>query len=213
LLAASWRTMRRPEKNGPTGRPVIGWAAIALGVLGLIHIDHGLPRPSGGMQAMREAGGAVGYISSALIADLFRTTLVAIPLLVLLTFFGLLVVTATPVYQIPTRLAALRDKVLGRDGADQDAESAPETEPAAPRLRRTRPRRRQATTAGAESDDNGADDSGSGHTGSGHTGSGGSADPEALENRAMRRRGGAATGTAETGPAEPPEHKPLPQRV
>ena len=55
---------------------------------------------------MREAGGAVGYIGSAMIADLFRSTLIAVPLLVLLTFFGLLVVTATPVYQIPARTAA-----------------------------------------------------------------------------------------------------------
>ncbi len=56
LLVAAWAVMRRPGKGGPAGRSVIGWSAIALGVLGLIHIEHGLPRPSGGQEAMREAG-------------------------------------------------------------------------------------------------------------------------------------------------------------
>ncbi|MDX6365199.1 MAG: segregation ATPase FtsK/SpoIIIE, family, partial [Nocardioidaceae bacterium] len=114
LVGAAWRTMRKPELNGPAGRPVVGWSAIGLGVLGLIHISHGLPRPGGGQDAMRAAGGAVGYVGSAMIADLFHSTVVAIPLLVLLSVFGLLVVTATPVYKVPSRLAALRDKLLGR---------------------------------------------------------------------------------------------------
>ncbi len=129
LLLAAWRMMRSPELNGPAGRPVIGWAAIALGVLGLVHLQHGLPRPSGGQDAMREAGGAIGYIGSALVADLFRSTLIAVPLLVLLTFFGLLVVTATPVYQIPVRLAAARDKILGRTPVDTDEAAVVEAQP------------------------------------------------------------------------------------
>ena len=139
VLLAAWRTMRSPELNGPAGRPVIGWAAIALGVLGLIHIDHGLPRPNDGQEAMSEAGGAIGYIGSALVADLFRSSVIAVPLLVLLTIFGLLVVTATPVYQIPQRLVALRDKLLGRTPADPDAEVAPEPEAPMP-LELCRPR-------------------------------------------------------------------------
>jgi S-DNA-T family DNA segregation ATPase FtsK/SpoIIIE len=137
LLAAAWRTMRKPELNGPAGRSVIGWLAVSLGVLGIIHIGHGLPRPSGGMHAMREAGGAVGYIGSAMVADLFRSTVIAVPLLVLLSVFGILVVTATPVYQVPSRLAALWDRALGRtaraadDGADPDTlvQPVPTVEP------------------------------------------------------------------------------------
>ena len=151
LLLAAGRMMRRPDLNGPAGRPVIGWAAISLGVLGLIHIDHGLPRPSGGQQAMREAGGAVGYIGSATIADLFRSTVIAVPLLVLLAFFGVLVVTATPVYQIPGRLAALRDKALGRrtttsapgDGGAEPPAPLPTTQQVA----ETEPSRRGSPTS------------------------------------------------------------------
>jgi S-DNA-T family DNA segregation ATPase FtsK/SpoIIIE len=159
LLFAAWAVMRRPGKGGPAGRSVIGWSAVSLGVLGLIHIQHGLPRPGGGQQAMRDAGGAVGYIGSAMIADLFRSNLLAIPLLVLLTFFGFLVVTATPVYQIPERLTMLRDKVLGRPALDEGTDEsplAPSAAPAAPEpLNRGRRRSRVGAMAPA---DTGPDD-------------------------------------------------------
>ncbi len=202
LLVGAWQLMRKPMAERPSGRPFIGWAAVALGVLGLVHIQHGLPRPDpahGGMSAVREAGGAVGYISSALVADLFRSTIIAIPLLVLLTLFGLLVVTATPVYQIPNRLRALRDKLLGRSGGLPDAQSEGEPagtetsgppEPLQP-LTRHRPRRRVATMTGDET--------------TGVT----PADPSVLESREISRRDQAP----DDGPLEPPPHTPLPQRV
>ncbi|MGH3387891.1 MAG: DNA translocase FtsK 4TM domain-containing protein, partial [Actinomadura sp.] len=114
MLLIAWRTLRRPENNGPPGRQIIGWTAMALGVMGMVHIAHGVPRPAGGSEQMREAGGAIGYFTSAILVDLFRTNLVAVPLLVLLTLFGLLVTTGTPVYAIPTRLGTLRDRLLLR---------------------------------------------------------------------------------------------------
>jgi S-DNA-T family DNA segregation ATPase FtsK/SpoIIIE len=193
VLLAAWRTMRSPELNGPAGRPVIGWAAIALGVLGLVHIDHGLPRPSGGQEAMQEAGGAIGYIGSALVADLFRSSVIAVPLLVLLTVFGLLVVTATPVYQIPQRLVAVRDKMLGRTPTDHDAEVAVEPETPMP-LQRSRPRRRVGVMTDPEVT---ADEI--------------AADPAAMEGRELGKRGKKAAD--EDGELEPPPHTPLPQRV
>ncbi len=126
MLVIALRTLRRPDRNGPAGRQVIGWTALTLGVMGLVHIAHGLPRPAGGSEEMRDAGGAVGYFTSAILVDLFRTNAVAIPLLVLLTLFGLLVVTGTPVYAVPTRLATLRDRLLLRKPAEpaDDEESA-----------------------------------------------------------------------------------------
>jgi|RhiMetdeSRZDD1v2_1073273.scaffolds.fasta_scaffold19196_4 DNA segregation ATPase FtsK/SpoIIIE, S-DNA-T family len=122
LLVIAWRTLRRPESNGPAGRQIVGWTALTLGVMGLVHLAHGLPRPAGGSEEMRNAGGAVGYFTSALLVDLFRTDVVVIPLLVLLTLFGLLVTTGTPVYAIPGRLATLRDRILGKP-AEPDKES------------------------------------------------------------------------------------------
>ena len=202
LLVCAWLAMRKPRLEGPSGRPLIGWAATSLGALGLIHIQHGLPRPSpsdGGIDAMREAGGAIGYVSSALISDLFRSTAIAIPLLVLLTIFGLLVVTATPVYQIPSRVRGIVDKLLGRTPSAVPAESTDEWTSLEP-LTRTRPRRRVSTMTGDETDEIEP------------------VDGQALESREFAPRdgtGGSASGagSSEDTPLEPPPHTPLPQRV
>ncbi len=151
LLVVAWRLLRTPQENGPAGRQVIGWSSITLGILGLVHIANGLPRPRdvGGQAAIQDGGGAIGYVVSAVLSDLFRTELLAIPLLVLLTVFGLLVVTATPVHTIPTRLAALRDSVLRR--TPQRAVEDTERTNATP-LSRSRPRRRQASMTPDETD-------------------------------------------------------------
>ena len=123
LVYAGWRTLRDPERNGPAGRQVIGWTAFGLGLLGIVHIANGNPQPVlGDATNLQEAGGAVGYVTSSLLLDLMQTPYVVVPLLGLLAIFGILIITATPVYQIPVKLAALRDKALGR--------TAPEVEPA-----------------------------------------------------------------------------------
>ncbi len=123
LSFLGWRTLRDPEHNGPAGRQVIGWSALCLGVLGIVHIANGNPQPElGDASALQEAGGAVGFVVSSLLLDLLRTAYVVVPLLALLGLFGLLVITATPVYQVPARLAATRDRLLGRTPAGADGE-------------------------------------------------------------------------------------------
>src|SRR4051794_7354984 len=120
LVWVGWRTMRDPESNGPAGRQVVGWVALAFGVLGVVHIAAGNPRPvNGDASDLQDAGGAVGYVVSSLLLDLLRTPYVVVPLLLLLAFFGVLVITATPVYQVPVKLAAVRDRLLGRTPVDQ----------------------------------------------------------------------------------------------
>ncbi len=131
LLYAGWRTLRDPERNGPAGRQVIGWCAFGLGLLGIVHIANGNPQPVlGDASNLQEAGGAIGYVTSSLLLDLMQTAYVVVPLLVLLAVFGILIITATPVYQVPGRLAALRDKALGRT-ADA-GETAADEEPTRP---------------------------------------------------------------------------------
>lgn len=123
LVWAGWRTLRDPERNGPAGRQVIGWSAFALGLLGIVHIANGNPQPVlGDASNLQEAGGAVGYVTSSLLLDLMQTPYVVVPLLVLLATFGILIITATPIYQVPARLAALRDQALGRTHAEPEAE-------------------------------------------------------------------------------------------
>ena len=206
LCFIAWRNMRDPEANGPAGRQVIGWSALLIGVLGLVHIANGMPEPhAGNAYAMQHAGGAIGYVISTLLVDLLRSSLVAIPLLVLIAMFGVLVVTATPIHQLPTRIAELRDGLLGRtppeeEQADPDAETAP--------LKRSRTRRR----VGSMVDEDGGEKP---------------YDSPVLEGRALGRRGkskelaqdavelgqSGADPAAEKEKAEAPAHTPLPARV
>ena len=115
LAVIGLRNMRDPESNGPVGRQLIGWLALAFGVLGIVHVAAGNPQPAlGDASPLQEGGGAIGYVVSSLLLDLLRSPYVVVPLLALVAFFGVLVITATPVYQVPVKLAALRDRLLGR---------------------------------------------------------------------------------------------------
>ncbi len=106
LVLTAWRTLRHPDRNGPGGRQAVGWSVLLLGLLGLVNIAHGLPRTNAPDQ-LREAGGVVGYISSSLLSDLL-SVYVAVPLLVLLTLFGLLVVVGIPLHELPDRARSAR---------------------------------------------------------------------------------------------------------
>ncbi len=135
LCFVAWRNLRDPDSNGPAGRQVIGWTALLFGVLGIVHIANGSPAPELGDTApLQQAGGAIGFVVSKLLLDLLQTAYVVVPLLVLLALFGLLVVTATPVYQVPARLRELADRVMGRQ---VPAEPEPETPAKRSRARRT----------------------------------------------------------------------------
>ena len=67
------------------------WTTLMVfGVLGLIHIAHGVPRGAD-PEAVRQAGGFLGFFSSSFLVDLVSVWL-AVPILVVLTLFGVLVV-------------------------------------------------------------------------------------------------------------------------
>ncbi|MBO1029871.1 DNA translocase FtsK 4TM domain-containing protein [Tessaracoccus sp. SD287] len=106
FLAMAYRTLRHPERNGATGRQLIGWSCTLFGVLGLVNIVRGLPTPAD-QPALRAAGGALGYISSSMFTELL-TRWVAIPLLVLMALFGLVVIIGMPLYEIGDRIHAAR---------------------------------------------------------------------------------------------------------
>ncbi|MGH3159986.1 MAG: DNA translocase FtsK 4TM domain-containing protein, partial [Streptosporangiaceae bacterium] len=117
LALLGWRYLRHPDRNAETGRMIIGWLALIIGVVGLVHIANGTPQPSAGAAAMRHAGGLIGYLAAKpLVAAL--TPWVAAPLLALVAGFGILVITATPVHTIPSRLGGLRQS--GRDDETLD---------------------------------------------------------------------------------------------
>ncbi|MCG6497584.1 DNA translocase FtsK [Kitasatospora sp. A2-31] len=106
LLAIAVRLMRHPELPEANGRIVIGLSALVVGVLGLVHIGCGAPMMGSGATRIRAAGGIVGWAVSTPMMAAAGPPL-AVPLLLLLAFFGLLVTTATPVNRIPERLRAV----------------------------------------------------------------------------------------------------------
>ena len=106
LLA--WRFLRHPDRNQATRRAAIGWAALVLGLCGLLEIAKGTPHPSDGAAVIRQAGGFVGYGTGAPLAAAV-TPWVAAALLALLALFGLLLITGTTLHRIPERLHGLRE--------------------------------------------------------------------------------------------------------
>lgn len=110
LAVIGVRLIRHPEKPEANGRIVIGLSALVIGVLGQVHIACGSPARADGMEAIRDAGGLIGWATSTPLIFTMGEIL-AVPLLVLLTVFGLLVVTATPVNAIPQRLRLLGTKL------------------------------------------------------------------------------------------------------
>ncbi|MFF1650504.1 DNA translocase FtsK [Streptomyces sp. NPDC058240] len=110
LGAIAVRLIRYPEKPEANGRIVIGLSALVVGVLGQVHIACGSPGREDGTTAMQNAGGLIGWAASKPLIYTMGEVL-AVPLLLLLTVFGLLVVTATPVNAIPQRLRLLGTKL------------------------------------------------------------------------------------------------------
>ena len=105
-----WRFMRHPDRNAALPPAEIGWTALMTGALGLLHIAKGVPTLSprgGGWPAVRTAGGLVGMVASWPL-DKGLTAWVATPLLGLVAAYGVLVITGTPVRDVPERLRELR---------------------------------------------------------------------------------------------------------
>ncbi|SFF92594.1 DNA segregation ATPase FtsK/SpoIIIE, S-DNA-T family [Streptomyces mirabilis] len=153
LAVIAARFILHPEKPEANGRIVIGLSALVIGVLGQVHIACGAPARSDGMQAIRDAGGLIGWGASTPLTYMMGDVL-AVPLLVLLTIFGLLVVTATPVNAIPQRLRLLGQK-LGVVQADPDEDAFDDDERYEEQWREALParsRRRSRTPEGYDAE-------------------------------------------------------------
>lgn len=108
LLYFAVRLFRKPEDSQATGRITIGTLLLILSSTGLAHLlngSHGATNPRGAT-AIREGGGLVGYwVAKPLVA--LMTSLLAYPLLIVLFFFGILIISATPLSKVGIRLKVL----------------------------------------------------------------------------------------------------------
>ena len=100
LLYFAFRLFRVPEDSKATGRIIIGTLALLLSSTGLAHRFNG--STGTGATDMREGGGWLGYAVTKPLVGL--TTVLAEPILYIVFIFGLLVITATPVSEVFTRI-------------------------------------------------------------------------------------------------------------
>ena len=126
LLGVAIQILRYPDApSQKKGRLTIGWTLLALSVMGTTHIILGNPQPVQGAQAMREAAGWVGWCVSASLNSAVGTA-VTVLILVILLFFAILIITATPINSIPRKFKVLRDKYNRTKSATKDAVSQPD---------------------------------------------------------------------------------------
>ncbi|QVQ53643.1 DNA translocase FtsK [Spiractinospora alimapuensis] len=156
FLPAAWQLMRTPGRGqADIGRLAIGCTALLMGLLGLRHIGHGVPWPADGPEKMERAGGLIGFVASGPLSALVTPRVTAV-LLVLLVLFGILVVTATPIYRIPERVRDLLGPLMARDESpDSGADLLPGEGTGEKKRRRRKPPVEEAqaeaeTVAGAD---------------------------------------------------------------
>jgi hypothetical protein len=138
---AAVRMMRTAAEDGTGGRMLVGWSTLAVGLLGLFHLATG---DSAKPDTWQHSGGLIGRYTGGPLATAV-TSWVAVPFLLLIAVFGVLVITATPIASIPARLSQLRDVALGRvrleiedDLADGGLDVVDDALAAPPRPRRRR---------------------------------------------------------------------------
>ncbi|MEV0426397.1 DNA translocase FtsK [Micromonospora sp. NPDC050495] len=180
LMIGAWRLLRTQADPEHRGRGLVGWGSMLLATAAMLHIGQG---PVDAVQR-DYAGGLIG----AGIGDLLEaavTAWVAVPLLILLLVFGLLVVTATPINKIPERLGLLAGTLVGPPAAAEEETGE------APKPARRRPAKRLPPPLDpAELDDD--------------------LDGVDLQDTLVLPR---KKVPASRKPVEPPEHSPLPTRA
>ncbi|MFI5931190.1 DNA translocase FtsK 4TM domain-containing protein [Actinoplanes sp. NPDC051494] len=149
LLYGAIRLMRKPADPEHRGRSLVGWSALLVAIASLLHIAQDTRDTVG----LDDDGGLIGYAVGALL-ERAVTAWVAVPLLILLFVFGLLVVTATPISKVPERVLLLGEMLFNRSatrpmlpGADPALPDLDEAEPGEEPQRRRPPRRRQGSLA------------------------------------------------------------------
>ncbi|MBM0233636.1 DNA translocase FtsK [Micromonospora sp. STR1_7] len=182
LMIGAWRLMREPADPEHRGRGLIGWGSLLVSTAALLQIGQD---PTTTVQR-DYAGGLVGAGVGGLL-ERAVTAWVAVPLLILLLLFGLLVVTATPINKIPERLGLLAGGLVAPPDAAEESD-----EPAA-RPARKRPAKRMPPPLDPDDFDDleGAD----------------------LQETMVLPRKAPAKVPASRKPAEPPEHSPAPTRA
>ncbi|WP_338748063.1 DNA translocase FtsK [Janibacter alittae] len=198
LLLLGVRLLRTPSNEAADARLGFGTVMALFAASGLTHIAKGIPQPPDGATPMRDAGGIVGFLASDPLATAV-TEWPATVLLVLLGLFSLLLLTGTPLHEVPQRLAYVRAAFTGEVPAHVKAAPAGDDAPGTA-VNRARRRRRSAE-----------DDALSGQR-DGDTAYDQAAVVQPVDGKSRRKKGAAAATTPieqpEAGGPRPGEKRP-----
>ena len=100
----AFRLFKSPEEGKSTARISIGIFLLTISSSGLIHIFNG--STGTGQTAIRNGGGWIGYAVATPLVSLL-TTILTIPILFIIFFFSLLVITATPVSEVFAKIKSV----------------------------------------------------------------------------------------------------------
>ena len=121
LLAAGWamRMFRRPDQVRANSRIAIGIGILLTAISAIASVAARLPAPADGIDALARGGGVLGYLAAAPIEALLPPVAVVV-IHALLIAFGVLVLTATPVESIPSRLRDVYEVAVGRSEEEDE---------------------------------------------------------------------------------------------
>src|SRR5690625_2532184 len=122
LLAAGWsmRMFRRPDQVRANTRIAIGIGILLMAISAIASVSARLPAPADGIDSLARGGGVLGYLAAAPLEALLPPVAVILIHSVLIAF-GVLVLTATPVESIPSRLRGVYEVMVG-SSEEEDAE-------------------------------------------------------------------------------------------
>ena len=108
LFYFALRLFRKPDDKHATGRITVGTITVLVSATGLAHLINGSlgALNQTGATAMRNGGGFLGYwVAKPLVA--LMTSLLAYPLLLAVLFFGVLIITSTPISKVGIRIKVI----------------------------------------------------------------------------------------------------------
>ncbi|WP_431711569.1 DNA translocase FtsK 4TM domain-containing protein [Glutamicibacter uratoxydans] len=114
LLIGAARLFRYPENDAANNRIGIGLAILTSAGAATANLVAGAPSVTADFETLWESGGMVGAILGTPLAALISVP-GAMAVFILLLLMSVLIITATPVLQIPARIRTGYNKLLGQD--------------------------------------------------------------------------------------------------